>query len=257
MTPSEIKAGMLRLEFRRRHTKTCRGKMKIGEWDFLPNRAACACPCYSCSVHSDSEGFKRRATGKITLEAAKTVTRVRLERGDWQVEVEDPTLVNIKDAIEDFMGDVRDKGNEASTLDKYTTLMGQLQAFCDDKGIKYIQHFGQDEMKQFRRDWEDENASWKRNRVNKGRRLWRKHSRDTCKRDKKTMHAFFQRCIVRKWITEDPSVIINFEKEKRQKEKKEVKYLTSDQRTDVLWGVRQVRPDERIRHRRHASGGRT
>lgn len=68
--------------------------------------------------------------------------------------------MNIDVAIEDFMGDVRDRGNEDSTLDKYTTLMDQLQAFCDDKGITYIQHFGQDEMKQFRRDWEDENAAW-------------------------------------------------------------------------------------------------
>jgi integrase/recombinase XerD len=236
MTPSEIKAVMLRLEFRRRHTETCRGKKKIGEWDLLPNRAVCACPYYSCGVHSDSEGFKRRATGKITLDAAKSVTRVRLERGDWQAEIEDPTLVKIEVAIEDFMGDVRDKGAEDSTLDKYTTLMDQLQAFSDDKGITYIQHFGQDEMKQFRRDWEDENAVWKKNRVNeKGKRLWRKNSIGTCKRNKKTMHAFFQRCIVRKWITEDPTVIINFEKEKRQKEKKEVKYLTSDQMTDVLW----------------------
>jgi len=120
---------MLRLEFRRRHTETCRFRR--------------------LEAPSDRE---------ITLDAAKSVTRVRLERGDWQAEIEDPTLVKIELAIEDFMGDVRDKGAEDSTLDKYTTLMDQLQAFSDDKGITYIQHFGQDEMKQFRRDWEDENA---------------------------------------------------------------------------------------------------
>ncbi len=132
--------------------KRAGAKKEIAEWGFLPNRAVCACPYYSCGVHSDSEGFKRRATGKITLDAAKSVTRVRLERGDWQAEIEDPTLVKVEVAIEDFMGDVRDKGAEDSTLDKYTTLMDQLQAFSDDKGITYIQHFGQDEMKQFRRD---------------------------------------------------------------------------------------------------------
>ncbi len=148
-----------------------------------------------------------------------------------------PRSVKIEVAIEDFMGDVRDKGAEDSTLDKYTTLMDQLQAFSDDKGITYIQHFGRPgQMKQFRRDWEDENASWKKNRVNRrasdcGAKTASKRASGT----RKTMHAFFQRCIVRKWITEDPTVIINFEKAKRQKEKKEVKYLTSTQMTDVLW----------------------
>jgi hypothetical protein len=48
--------------------------------------------------------------------------------------------VKIETAIEEFMGDVRDKGAEDSTLDKYTTLMDQLQAFSDYKGITYIQH---------------------------------------------------------------------------------------------------------------------
>lgn len=67
MTPAEIKAVMERLDFRRRHTETCRSHKKIGEWDSLPKRAVCACPYYSCGVHSDSEGFKRRATGKFTV----------------------------------------------------------------------------------------------------------------------------------------------------------------------------------------------
>jgi integrase len=129
----------------------------------------------------------------------------------------------------------KDGGARASTLAKYQTIMDQLQAFADWKGLRYVQELRQDAVMEFRRAWEDADAGYKRSREKTpGVPLWRANSVATCQRNAKTLHYFFQRCIARKWIVEDPTSILRFPKTSASKTKDEVKYLTPDQFADVL-----------------------
>ena len=110
-----------------------------------------------------------------------------------------------------------------STLKKYQTLMDQLEAFCDDKGIRFVQELGQDEVLEFRRSWEDPNAGYKLTRLKKnGKPLWTTKSIGTAKRDARTLTYFFDRCIARKWITENPTSVLNFPKSKKGRVKTDI-----------------------------------
>ena len=65
------------------------------------------------------------------------------------------------------MAFTKENGARPSTLAKYQTLMGQLQAFCDRKGLRCVHELNQDAIIEFRRAWEDGNAGYKRGRVRK------------------------------------------------------------------------------------------
>jgi site-specific recombinase XerD len=225
-----------RLEFKKRHTKDCQGKNGLTEWQALTdNRKRCSCPYWSCGVHDRAEGFKRKATGEASLERAKGVVVLRLETGNASARLESGKPIS--DAITDFMDYTRDGGASDTTINKYKTLMDQLQAFADWKGYRYLQELTQDAILEFRRAWEDPDVGYKQGRKTKdGRPLWRKQSIGTCKRNKKTLSYFFRRGISRKWIKEDPTAVLRFPKERPSKSKDDVKYLTSEQFTAVLNG---------------------
>jgi site-specific recombinase XerD len=185
-------------------------------------------------VHDRAEGFKRKSTGEISLERAKAVVKLRLETGNRTATLPDHGTP-IKDAIDDFMAYTKDGGARPPTLAKYQTLMDQLQAFADWKGLRYLQELNQDAVMEFRRAWEAPDAGYKRAREKRpGVPLWRTNSLGTCKRNAKTLRYFFQRGISRKWIADDPTGILRFPKQATSKTKEEVKYLTSDQFADVL-----------------------
>src|SRR5262249_14769198 len=100
-----------------------------------------------------------------SLDAARDVALKWLRIGNTSAVIEDDRRTPIRTAIEDYLRTVRDtnvdivSGAEPKgTLRKYQTLMDQLAAFCDDKGIRFIQELGQDEVLEFRRSWEDPKA---------------------------------------------------------------------------------------------------
>jgi site-specific recombinase XerD len=231
----EVHAVLDRLEYKKQHTSECREKNKLERWQQLTDsRKRCACPYWSCGVHDRAEGFKRKSTGEISLERAKAIVKLRLETGNRTAPLPDQGTP-IKDAITDYLDYTKDGGARASTMAKYKTLMDQLQAFADWKGLRYVQELRQDAVMEFRRAWEDAEAGYKQGIPGKnGKRLWRANSTATCKRNAKTLHYFFQRCISRKWITEDPTSILRFPKSATSKTKDEVKYLTPDQLADIL-----------------------
>lgn len=231
----EVNAILDRLEFKKQHTAECREKNGLARWQQLTDsRKRCACPYWSCGVHDRAEGFDRKSTGEVSLERAKAVVKLRLETGNRTAVLPDQGKP-VKDAIADFMAYTKDGGAKRSTLNKYQTLMDQLQAYADWKGLKYIQELGQDAVIEFRQAWEDPDAGYKRGRERKpGKPLWRTQSTATCKRSKKTMSLLFKRAIERKWITEDPTTVIRFPREATSKRKDEVKYLTAAQFQLVL-----------------------
>src|SRR5262249_27572537 len=106
------------------------------------------------------------------------------------------------------------------------------------KGIRFVQEVGQDEVLEFRRSWEDPNAGYKRIRLKKnGKPLWTTKSIGTAKRDGRTLTYFFDRCIVRKWITENPTSVLTFPKGKKGWAKTDVKHLSSKQFNGILEAV--------------------
>jgi integrase/recombinase XerD len=236
MSTEETQAIIDSLVFKKRHTDACQTDNALTEWQPLSDkRKRCSCPYWSCGVHDRAEGFKRKSTGEISLERAKDVVRLRLDTGNRTARLEDATGTPIPDAIADFMVYTKDGGAAESTLKKYQTLMDQLKAFADWKGLRYLHELSQDRVEEFRRSWEDESAGYKQGRTLKGGRVqWRKQSIGTCRRNAKTMRYFFKRGISRKWITEDPTEILRFPKQDTSKKKEEVKYLSSERFADVL-----------------------
>lgn len=226
LTPVEVEAVLSRLDFLKSHTAKCQRENGIKRYDQL-KRKNCACAYYSCGVHDAAEGFKRKPTDEITLPKAQDVVRKRLETGNARANLE-PNAVTIEDAIKDYLGTVVSKERSDATLSKYKTLMDQLEAFSKYKGYATLRAFDQDAMQEFFNSWSDPNAPYK-----KGTK-WTKMSRGTCKRNRKTMRLFFKRCMRRKWITEDPSEVIEITPEPRKKTREQVKYLTREQMKKIM-----------------------
>ena len=235
MPNPEAQAILDNLAFKKRHTITCQTKNGLKPWEQLSDsRKRCACAYWSLGIHDRAKGFERKSTGETSLELAKDVVKLRLDTGNRAAVLPDQGKP-VKEAIEDFMQATRDGGVRQSTLSKYQTLMDQLQAFADWKGLRYVQELTQDATMEFRRAWEDEQAGYKRGRERTpGIARWRAQSMATCRRNLKTMRLFFKRAIERKWIKEDPTTVIRFAKEAVRKSKEQVKYLTPKQFADVL-----------------------
>src|SRR4051794_6503006 len=174
MSTEETQAILDGLVFKKRHTDACQTDNALTEWQPLSDkRKRCSCPYWSCGVHDRAEGFKRKSTGEISLERAKGVVRLRLDTGNRTARLEDATGTPISDAIADFMASTKDGGAAESTLKKYQTLMDQLKAFADWKGLRYLHELSQDRVEEFRRSWEDESAGYKQGRTLKsGRAQW-------------------------------------------------------------------------------------
>lgn len=235
LDPQSIQAILDSVVFKKRHTDECQQRNGLTQWQQLSDsRKRCSCPYWSCGVHDRAEGFKRKSTGEVSVERAKAVVKLRLETGNRSAVLPDQGKA-IKEAIEDFMTFTADGGARAATLAKYRTLMEQLQAFADWKGLRYVQELNQDAVIEFRKAWEDADAGYKRSATRKdGKPLWRAQSIGTCRRNAKTLRYFFKRAISRKWLNEDPTSILRFPKQKPSKSKDDVKYLHPEQFTSVL-----------------------
>jgi integrase/recombinase XerD len=237
----EIQARLDRIALKRRHTGQCQRKFKFSDpWKKLDGRQRCSCPFYAVGVIFDEKGFERKTTERTSEELAKNVVLHWLQKGSTATLPAEPNRTTVAEAISDYLTHIeKDKEAEDSTLKKYRTLMGQLQAFADWKGYRYIQELGQDAVLEFRRSWEDEDAGYKLDRKRKnGQPLWRKSTIKTAKRQAKILRALFDRCVTRKWITENPTVVIQFKRETgRRRTKEEVKYLTPGELVAILNAV--------------------
>lgn len=134
----------------RHHTVACRETNKIKRWEQIidERKKKCACPIYGVGTFPD-EGFQRKPTKKASIDAATAVVLKWLQVGDTHAAVDDNQRTPIRKATEDYLASVRDANVDLanatepkSTLAKYQTLMDQLQAFCDDKGIRFVQELG-------------------------------------------------------------------------------------------------------------------
>jgi integrase/recombinase XerD len=241
----DIEARLNKLSFKQRHNRKCRKDKEIGEWHAWPKgKQKCYCPWSALGVLDPEKGFRPHATGKTNYDDARAQVRQWLRTGKIGVN-EDPHSTLVKTAIDDYMSSVKEGGAEPSTITKYETIMDHFEAFAEWKGISTVQRFDQDAMLEFRRSWSDPKHPYKA-----ARPRWRSWTDATAKRAAKTMRYFFQRCIARKFIAENPTAILTFPKDKLSKSKESVKYLTPDQMTDIIWAVDQfpkMRAENKLR----------
>jgi site-specific recombinase XerD len=252
MTDKEAKAYLRdRIGLVPRHLKQCRDANGYSEYQSLNGNQRCGCPYAACGPFP-GEGYRRKSTGSTSLEKAEKIVLKWLITGNSRSKDERGTL--IADAIKDYLGSVRDANRDEaepddepeSTLKKYGTLMSQFQAYCEWKGIKHIQEFegedGHAYVKEFRDSWEDEDAGYKKLHLDKhGNQIWTKNRLGTCRRNAKTMRYFFNRCIERKWLTENPATILKFKTaQTKNRAKEEVKYLTPKQFADLLTAIEKL-----------------
>ena len=234
------------IRLQRHHTKACREANKIKRWDNIidERKKKCACPVYGVGSFP-GEGFQRKPTKKRSLEAARAVVLKWLQVGDTTVSVDDNQRIPVRQAIKDYLASVRDAnldidtGKEPkSTLAKYQTLMDQLQAFCDDKGIRFVQEIGQEEVLEFRHSWDNPNASYKLTHLKKnGKPLWTTKSVASAKREARTLGYFFQRCILRTWLKENPIGVLSFPRAKWGKVKTDIKHLSQREFNSIVNAV--------------------
>lgn len=238
MTKAEIDTIIETLTFKQRHTKRCRKDKGIKEWHEWPyGKPKCRCAWSACGVLDTTKGWRPHATGKTSFDAAKDEMRRQIASGKIG-EQENQSHIRIETAVEEFTAFVKDRGSTKSTDTKYKILLDQFGAYCEWKGITAIHRFTQDDALEFRRAWSDPKAGYKQGvTTGKGKARWGRMSDGTAKRSARTLSDFFQRCIVRGWIEKNPTNVLSFPRAKRQKTKDDVKYLTEDQMTDVLWAV--------------------
>jgi integrase/recombinase XerD len=230
----------------RHHTHACRKANKIKRWDQITDerKKKCACPVYAVGSFP-GEGFQRKPTKQKSLDSARDVALNWLQAGDTSAAIVDNKHTPIRTATKDYLDSVLDENKDldsgaepTGTLKKYQTLLNQLEAFCDDKGIRFVQEIGQDEILEFKRSWADPDAGYKRTRLKKnGKPLWTTKSIGTAKRDGRTLKYFFERCIVRKWITENPAIVLKFPKAKKARTKADIKHLSPEQFASILKAV--------------------
>jgi integrase len=62
----------------------------------------------------------------------------------------------------------------------------------------------------------------------------------TIRRNASVRKSLFDRCIVRKWMTENPATVLRMRRRRNTKRTRdEVKYLTRHQMEDIMWAVSQ------------------
>jgi site-specific recombinase XerD len=238
-TPEEIERRIAQIEFKTSHTAACQTKNKYGRWTAPDKRKTClGCKLSACGVVWST--FERLTTGEDTEAKAKDIVRGWYRQANAEKKPDEKTHTEIATAIDDYMETVGEEAQE-STLEKYQTLMGQLQAFCTWRKIRYVQEIDQDYILEFSKALADENAGYKLSNLNeKGQRRFRKMSLDTVRRSSRTLKGLFNRCIERRWIKENPANILKSRRRKAVKNKKhEVKYLTRQQMGDIMWAVDQ------------------
>jgi integrase/recombinase XerD len=224
------------IKLRRRHTTGCQTRLKLKkEWEQSDKCRTCV--YWSVGIHGPGQRFSRRSTGQTSQKGAEAALVSNLGKQDEPASPVTEVRMPIHKAIQEYMAYTRDGGAEQSTLEKYKTLMDQLQAYCNWKRLEFIQDFDQDAVLDFRREWENERAGYKMGELPNGKPRWRKMSVPTCKRSAKTLKYFFAFAILRKWVGENPTVVLRFPKASVTKTKEDVKYLNSDQMTDILWAV--------------------
>jgi site-specific recombinase XerD len=237
-TREEIDRRIAAIEFKPQHTAACREKNGYGRWTVPDRRKTCiGCKLSACGVIFDQ--FDRVATEETVEAKAKEVVRGWYR--EFNSEVNGPrNEASPSAAVRDYLDYVAEEATE-STVIKYRTFLDQFVAFCEWRKIQYIRQVDQDYVLEFRATLQDPEAAYKKTNLKaNGQPRWTTISIDTIRRNARILKSLFDRCIVSKWMTENPATILKMRRRRNAKRTKdEVKYLTRRQMEDILWAVDQ------------------
>jgi integrase len=148
------------LQLWKRHTKSCREKNSVAEYDQSLKR--CKCPIHAWGTLRN-DGFVRASTRESVWERAEDIKRTWEEAGtrsaEAPVEVQpEPDLHNGKTpfetAIAEFkVGYIEARKLNSSTAYKYGIMLKQLQAFARALGFRYVNEFNLATLQQFQNSW--------------------------------------------------------------------------------------------------------
>jgi integrase len=193
------------LNLYRRHFRTagkCAGGHAPDSRNYEPEELRrgwknCHCPVYADGTLGGS--FKRRNTKKATWPEAKAVVAAWESAGTWEpddslppspppgpVSAEAPKpSITIQFATDAYLANRAGRNIAPATLRKYNTFVKQLREFASVKGYVLIEQFQITDMDEFYSRWKDGIRA-------KAKKLER-------------LNGFFDFCVKRKWIAEDPA----------------------------------------------------
>ena len=116
------------------------------------------CPILVSGTGPDGKFIRqslRKLTGSITRDWASASKAIR----EWEENGKAPKpalgKATIQQLQEDFMGKMTGENLSKETTRKYKTLFGQLEAFCADKGVGFVDDLGYESLSAFRMSWSD------------------------------------------------------------------------------------------------------
>ena len=238
-TQDEIDRRISSLEFRPQHTSACQKKNGYTRWTTPDLRKRCVgCKISACGVVFDV--FERLATNETEEDEAKAVVRGWYRTFNSGVRAQQ-TDATPEAAVKDFLAYVGEDSTE-STIAAYRTFLDQFTAFCKNRKITAMRQIDQEYVLDFRRELADPAAEYKRGNTRaNGQPRWTHLSPATIRRRSRLLSSFFERCIERKWMTENPATILKRKRRRKdaKRTKDEVKYLTRKQLADIIWAVDQ------------------
>jgi integrase len=187
----------------RRHIKTCiarRAKDDITLETDERRRGYVKCVC---PIHFEGalrSGFRRKGTGQTTWVEANTVAAAWETAGDVDIApvvalakvpaaasggAAPRTPTATQDAIAGYLKDATARNLDHETWRKYRVMTRQLQAFADDKGLRFVHEWDTPLCTEFRGRWRDGARSG-------GKKLER-------------FKSFFTFCVDHGWIDENPA----------------------------------------------------
>lgn len=183
----------------RRHRQGCvAGRPEESRSSDLQERSKkwkrCDCQIYAAGTLSGQ--FRRRRTGRVDWDEAKAVVAAWDGAGRWEgaepppvggEPVEKPGNVTIARAIKAFLAE-HEGQSSPGTVRKYTSLMGKVTRYSEQKGYVMLHQWGPVDVREFRSTWTV--------------------SHRTANQDMTTIRAFFEFAVANEWIDRNPGRLV-------------------------------------------------
>lgn len=165
---------MQTLNMLRRHRTTCAAGRPVDSYSTEPEErrrgwTRCECKIYA---HGTLGGvFRKFATKARDWDLAREIVAPYVAAGSWDLATPPPPVspispmpgttpdhpapgIEIKDAIQTCMRELKKVRSAANTLKKYREVLGQLQRFSDEHGLRFLEEWRPAIVRQFRNGWD-------------------------------------------------------------------------------------------------------
>src|SRR5262244_1211903 len=136
----------------RRHRKKCTHRSDGREY------RRCRCPVWIDGTLNGEE--VRESLKTWDWQRAQEIAREWEANGRMPAPAEEP--MSVKEACDKFLADATARGLREPTLYKYRLLFRRLQAFAEDRGMRFITESSIDFLREFRASWPNRNVAAKK-----------------------------------------------------------------------------------------------